>query len=187
MSDFLRPSTISLRAVAWSLALLGVTLLVGPGLLAQSSKPLTNDDVVLLVKEEVDVETILGMIKLHKPAFDLSAGAILSLKRAGVSDKIIQAMLDRTAVAEAAPPTAAPTDSVPSRDSSADGKAPNSGPGSAAKAIAQPEFTPWTGPVVPKENGIYYEKDDRFTEIFGKPVVRTQTAGFAKTILTAGM
>ena len=166
--------------------LLGVMSLIGVRLSAQQPQSLTNEAVIQLVKAEVTEDTIVKFIRLHMPGFDLSASGIVSLKRAGVSDKIIQAMLDRAAEAESGR-TPTSTRTVPDRDPTAGGKSPDSGSEPTSSTVANSDAAPRPLQGLPKENGIYYEKDGRFTELFGKPVVRTQTAGFAKTILTAGM
>ncbi len=59
----------------------------------QQAKALTNDDVVSMVAGGLDVSLVIGAIQANEENFDVSANALLALKKAGVADKIIQAML----------------------------------------------------------------------------------------------
>lgn len=64
---------------------------------AFSEKPLTNDDVVTLSKLALGDDTIVA--KIHQAAtvdFKLETADLVKLKEAGVSGKVIAAMLDRT-------------------------------------------------------------------------------------------
>jgi hypothetical protein len=61
---------------------------------AQSApKFLTNDDVVSMVKAGHDVDTILTAIQTQGTDFDVSAKALLQLKKSGVPKKVIDAMI----------------------------------------------------------------------------------------------
>jgi hypothetical protein len=61
---------------------------------AQSSpKFLTNDDVVSMVKAGQDVDTVLSAIQTQGTDFDVSAKALLQLKRSGVPKKVFDAMI----------------------------------------------------------------------------------------------
>jgi hypothetical protein len=59
----------------------------------QQSKALTNDDVVSMISGGLDESLIVGAIQANDENFDVSAIGLLALKKAGVGDKIIQAML----------------------------------------------------------------------------------------------
>jgi hypothetical protein len=61
--------------------------------LAQNSKPLTNDDIQQMIKERFSEETIIKAIEANPSGFDVSLPGLRALREAGVSDKIIQAML----------------------------------------------------------------------------------------------
>ena len=58
-----------------------------------ASKPLSNDDVVSMVKAGLPTSTISGAIQSQDTSFDLSAAGLISLKKNGVSQPIIDAML----------------------------------------------------------------------------------------------
>lgn len=63
-----------------------------PGL-AQGSKPLTNDDIIQMVKAGFSDETITKAIESSECNFDVSLQGLLGLKFGGVSEKVINAML----------------------------------------------------------------------------------------------
>src|SRR5687768_15346509 len=55
--------------------------------------PLTNAAIVKLVKAKFQEKTIIAIIESRNSNFDLSTEKMIELKRAGVSEKIILAML----------------------------------------------------------------------------------------------
>jgi len=61
----------------------------------QSEAPLTNASVVKLSKARFKEKTIISLIFARVPNFDLSADRLIDLKRSGVSEKVIMAMLAR--------------------------------------------------------------------------------------------
>jgi hypothetical protein len=76
--------------------------------------PMTNQDVVKLVKAKVSDDPIIAKIKQSKTKFDVSADALVALKEAGVSDNVIAAMMNPNAPASAAPaPPPAPKPAFP--------------------------------------------------------------------------
>jgi hypothetical protein len=56
-------------------------------------KFLTNDDIVSMVKAGQDVDTVLSAIQTQGTDFDVSAKALLQLKRSGVPKQVIDAMI----------------------------------------------------------------------------------------------
>lgn len=97
---------------------LGALLLCGMSLTAQQkNSPLTNNDVVKMVKAGLPEATIVNTIASRETQFDLSSAGLQALGQAGVSSKVIRAMLtaeskkkEAAAAAEnsAAAPAAAP-------------------------------------------------------------------------------
>jgi len=61
--------------------------------LGQAQKPLTNTDILEMIKAGFDEETIIKAIEANKPGYDISVQGLLALKNAGVSAKIIKAIL----------------------------------------------------------------------------------------------
>lgn len=77
-------------------------------LMAQTApKPLTNDDVVSMVKGGLGESTVITAIQSQDNNFDISATALLQLKKSGVSSKVMDAMLSASAKQKAASDAAA--------------------------------------------------------------------------------
>jgi len=95
------------------LFVLSATLLA----LGQTKKPLTNNDVVQMVKAGFDEATIVKAIQANETNFDASVDALVALRTAGASKPIIDAMLEAEArnkdAASAAVPAAAPSANDP--------------------------------------------------------------------------
>jgi TonB family protein len=71
-------------------------LLVFPGLfvaLPQSRKPLTNSDIISMVKQNMSDSVIVNAIQANETAFDISPEQCARLNQAGVSEDIIKAMI----------------------------------------------------------------------------------------------
>src|SRR2546428_8471315 len=91
-------------------------LLTGLALAQTNTKPLTNDDVIAMVKGGLPETTVINAINAQDSNFDVSATALIKLKQQGVNSKIMDAMLAAankkhsaaTAPAPAAAPAAAP-------------------------------------------------------------------------------
>lgn len=69
----------------------------GPVEDSAASSRMTNDDVVKLVAGGVSEDVILARIKSSQTAFALDADALVALKKAGVSDRVVTAMLESPA------------------------------------------------------------------------------------------
>ncbi len=61
----------------------------------QNDAPLTNAAIVKLARAGFKEKTIISIIAVRTPRFDLSADRMIELKRSGVSEKVIVAMLAR--------------------------------------------------------------------------------------------
>jgi hypothetical protein len=61
--------------------------------IAQSKHPLTNEDILKLVKGGFGDDVIIAMIEANDSAFDVSMGGLTALKDAGISSPVMQAML----------------------------------------------------------------------------------------------
>ena len=85
---------ISMKRVSAVLAFLMITLLAGASVFAQGGKALTNQDVISMVKILLPESVILSAIKTNDTNFDVSATGLIALKKAGVSAKVMEAMLD---------------------------------------------------------------------------------------------
>src|SRR5438128_8007253 len=117
-------------------------LLFVTGVAAQQKNPaLTNDDILKMVKGGLQETTVLNAITANETDFDVSAKALLDLKEAGISDKIIDAML--AAEAKKRNAASATSASVPPASQPAEAATPP-GPQDAAtaQALAQMGMTP---------------------------------------------
>ena len=98
------------------LAVLLIVLLTLTSLLfAQSAKPLTNTDIVEMVKANLAEAVILKVIETSEAAFDTSTQGLIALQNAKVSEKIVGAMISarKSAVSDAmyaGAPQGLPTD-----------------------------------------------------------------------------
>jgi hypothetical protein len=85
-------------------------------------KAITNDDVIRLVQNGFADDQVLALMAASEPKFDLSVDALIALKEAGASQKLVEAILlsARTPTPTAPPPggiapglSAAPTINTP--------------------------------------------------------------------------
>jgi outer membrane lipoprotein SlyB len=74
-------------------------LLLAPAL--AFGAPMTNDDVIKMVKGGLGEATVIQAINTSEPAFDTSTDGLIKLKQGGVNDKIIQQIIGRNAGAPA--------------------------------------------------------------------------------------
>lgn len=141
--------------------LLAFAVLLGGGLLCtamraqQSPKPLTNADVVKMIKGGVPQSVVVGSIKSNPSNFDLSPDALVRLHRLGVPEKVLDAMM---AAAAQQPPATAPAAQTPveapvaapapaevpaaSAPSAPEAPAPASAPAAAPPAAPAPASAP---------------------------------------------
>ena len=84
--------------LARSIVIVSLAFTLSTNLMAQQGQkqaPLTNASVVKLAKAGFKEKTIISIIDARIPAFDLSPDRMIELKRSGVSEKVIVAMLAR--------------------------------------------------------------------------------------------
>lgn len=147
--------------VRFAVPLLAVLLLISGLALAQSSKPLTNDDVVQMVKGGFDESTTVAAIQAASDTnFDTSVQALLALKGAGVSEKVISAMLAATKKKSEGAKAVAPA-----ATSAAPAAAPN--------------------PDVPEDVGVYVKLKGSLAEVYAE-IVDWKSGGVGKSLLTGG-
>jgi len=70
-----------------------LAVLIPQTVLAQGSKPVTNEQLVALAKAGFDEEGLIGVVQTSGNALDLSVDGLLALKSAGISQKVINAAL----------------------------------------------------------------------------------------------
>jgi hypothetical protein len=71
-------------------------------IVAQTRKPLTNDDIINMTKQGFGPPLIIKLIQTSDTNFDVSPQALIDLKSAGVSESVMEAMLSP----QASPPGA---------------------------------------------------------------------------------
>jgi hypothetical protein len=78
----------------------------------QNAKPLTNQDVISMVKSALPDSVVLSAIKASDTDFDTSPAGLIALKKAAVSSKVMEAMLDAVGNKKNASPSAVPAASA---------------------------------------------------------------------------
>lgn len=85
------------------LVVVALLLVCGSAATAAGSKPMTNKDVIALVKANLSQDSIITAINTSKHAFDTSAQGLIGLSKANVPEPIIKAMMEADSSAKAAP------------------------------------------------------------------------------------
>src|SRR5689334_19249127 len=89
-------------AVRARLVLLAIAALTASALAqAPAAQAITNDDVIKMVKAQLSPSIIITTIDSANFNFDLSPAGLISLKDAGVDDRIIEAMQSRVRARDA--------------------------------------------------------------------------------------
>lgn len=88
-----------------------------PFLAAQQEQALNNDSIIKMVKAQLSDDVIVTTINASPGAYDTTPDGLIALKQAGVSDKVIAAIVAKSAPSDsAAPPNpdaSAPSASLP--------------------------------------------------------------------------
>lgn len=127
---------------------------------AWAQQTLNNDAIIKMVKAGLSDDLVITSIKGQAGSYSTTTDDLIALKKAGVSDKVIGAMMMANAAAPAA--------------------------GAAAPAAAAP--APAEAVDLPKdmEIGVYYRKAGQWEEMLPE-VVNWKTGGVMKHIATAGV
>src|SRR6266568_7203197 len=119
----------------------------------RNREPLTNQAVVKLLGAGLSEDIVVRMVKTLPGNYALGPDDLVELKKAGASNEIIKAMMERQ------PPAApAPADPAPGPAAAIDGAAP-----APAKSPARP--VEGTAPNVPFEPGLYAQRKGGFARI----------------------
>lgn len=97
--------------VALGLVLMAVLCLSLPVAISLAQEVLTNDSVIQMIKAGLPEAVVIAKIKSTATKFDLKTDSLVSLKKAGVSDKVLEAMVSAGSGSPAAagPAQAPPT------------------------------------------------------------------------------
>lgn len=153
---------------------------------------MTNQDVIKLAQARLSDDLIIKKIRQSRRKFDTSPDGIMQLKKAGVSDRVLEVMMDPTAeAAQSAPSTAAQTQGGAAKPAAAtklatpSAAAPETVPAHAALekvanarpgvTMIRPKPTPAPPPkaavnAAPQNFGLYVEQGGKL-----QPVGRMQT------------
>jgi hypothetical protein len=102
---------MKMMRVVVTLILVAAVSLSLPGATSIAQEVLTNDSVIQMVKAGLPEAVVIAKIKSTSSKFDLKTDSLVSLKKAGISDKVLEAMV--AAGSGAAPSTAAATPAPP--------------------------------------------------------------------------
>jgi hypothetical protein len=86
----MNPSMILAVLVLALVAAVGLSL---PGATSLAQEVLTNDSVIQMIKAGLPEAVVIAKIKSTATKFDLKTDSLVSLKKAGVSDKVLEAMV----------------------------------------------------------------------------------------------
>src|SRR6267143_1438532 len=103
---------MKMMRVVVTLILMAAVSLSLPGATSIAQEVLTNDSVIQMVKAGLPEAVVIGKIKSTATKFDLKTDSLVGLKKAGVSDKVLEAMVAAGSGA-AAPTTAMPAPPAP--------------------------------------------------------------------------
>ena len=144
-------------------SLSGVVLISGAVLLcssfALSQTTLTNDAVMKMATAGLDEDVTISMINTQPGNYSVTPDNLIVLKKGGVSDKIIAAMVSKGSQPNSAgqPPSTTPAAAPASADAGAN-----------------------------LEIGVYFKKKDELVEI-NPEVVNWKTGGFLKNVASGGL
>ena len=127
-----------------------------------AQEPLNNEGIIKLVKSGMTEELIINVIQTQHGTYNFGASDLVALKDAGVSEKIIGAMLSK------------------GKTDTATGAAAGAAPAAAKPAISGAPRTSVTG------TGLFYKKGAEYFELLTEEV-EWKTSGAMKNIASAGI
>jgi hypothetical protein len=85
----------AMRKLRFGLSVIALMLVLisTQSVIAQNAKPLSNEDVVSMVKNLLPESVVLGAIRSNDTNFDVSPTGLIALKKGGVSAKVMEAMM----------------------------------------------------------------------------------------------
>ena len=106
-------SCIRLRGV-WKLFCVVMLLLSMFAHAQQPRRALNNEDIIKMTHDGFDENVIVALVESNPTAFDVSIDGLTSLKTAGVSGKVMEAMLKMASVVSAVPLATSNSPAAPS-------------------------------------------------------------------------
>jgi hypothetical protein len=129
------------------LALVVVMALSLPVATSLAQEVLTNDSVVQMIKAGLPESVVIAKIRSTPTKFDLRTESLVSLKKSGVSDKVLEAMMAPGSPAAAAPAPAPPV-------------------AGAQAAVAPPSAGAPASGTLRDRDAIYQLIEDKYVELF---------------------
>jgi len=151
------PLEVSMRKGLVALLFLAFTSLL------TAQQALNNDSIIKMVKAGLTDDAIVATINANPGAYDASPDGLIALKQAGVSNKVIDAIVAKST---ASAPDSAPPDAAPS-------------------APAPPQFAPLPPGV--DNIGAYYKDSGGNWQPLPAEVVIFQSGGLVKHVASAGL
>ncbi|HET6367043.1 MAG TPA: hypothetical protein VFG27_07445 [Pseudomonadales bacterium] len=170
----MRTSIIFYRTLG-ALVMLAGLLMAGPAPTAVAQEVLTNDSIMSMVKGGLSEAVVLARIRSGPGNFDTSTNSLLALKKAGVSDKVIEAMVSapRAGAAAAAAPAPAPAPSPAPAPPAGSAPAPSVSAGARSSAGGAAATLP--------RDSIYHLNGAKYTEMQPQVVeIETSSAFFSQ-------
>jgi hypothetical protein len=106
-----------------------------------------NADVIAMVDNKLSDDAILGMIAVNETHFDVSAAGLIALKKAGVSDRVLNGMLEAT---QRHPASTPPAPEAATGDAHAPAPGPQAPSPAAATAATPMGMPPGVPPMDPQ-------------------------------------
>jgi hypothetical protein len=134
-----------------------------------AQQALNNDSVIKMVKAGLSDDVIVATINANPGAYDASPDGLIALKQAGVTNKVIDAIVAKSTASgpDSAPPDAAPSSSAP------------------PEPPAPPQFAPLPPGV--DNIGAYYRDSGGNWQPLPAEVVIFQSGGLVKHVASAGL
>jgi hypothetical protein len=161
------------RRTLGALAILSVLVVAGLATPTAAQETLTNESIVAMLKGGLSEAVVLARIRSGPANFDTSTNSLLALKKAGVSDKVIEAMVSapKSAPAAAAAPAPAPAPAA----------APPSGSAPAPSVSASARSSAGGAAATLPRDSIYHLNGAKYTELQPQVIeIEMNTAFFSQ-------
>jgi hypothetical protein len=143
--------------------LFSTLVLILGSFLVTAQEGMTNEGVIKLVQSGLSESLVESIIRQQPGTYSLGAMDLVTLKEAGVSERLIAAMLDK----------------------GRSGAKPASGAAASGAASTPAASTPGGSPAITGK-GLFYKKDNEYFELISEQV-EWNTSGALKNIVSAGI
>jgi len=161
---------LRLRFTRFSRRLAGILLLATASVAASAQQPLTNESVIRMTKAGLGDSLIVQAINATPGSFSTSTSDLITLKQAGVSERVIGAMIAK----HSAPPSPDVPEGIPASAGAASGATP--APDTAATSLEGVD-----------EMGVYYKNREGKWTLMEPELVNFRSGGALKSYATNGL